>query len=184
MHGFQFPILVALHITQIFALPSLANLASTNASHDSVDIGSESEYRVPGLTNLYWQPTVISPPIQLKTIDVLHVLTRFQNRVLQHLPQEKALNKFRFAHIEGVMIRVAPSEVGPGLVQRQDPHFIITNHEMLKWMKNMRDTIVAQHTSFTPAVTFRLFEKDTPERRSRGTVAIGSITANPPPGLE
>ena len=185
MHCFKFLMFVALHATQILTLPSPVKLASINGTIDTADIDLGPEYPVPGLINLYWQPTVISPLTSIDTFLVLEVLRNFCYQIRSNLPKTKVLNKIRFAVTRGeVVVRVAPSEIGPGIIQRQDPNFTITNGELQEWIKDISNRVSRQHASFTPAIVFRLFEKDTPERRSRGTVAIGSITTDPPPALE
>ena len=78
---------------------------------------------------------------------------------------------------------IRPTDVGPEPDKRHDSTWFITNDVAAEMIQDLQLLIERQHSPIINSLIFYVFEKDTPERQSRGTVAFGRLTTDPPPPM-
>ncbi|KAG8531910.1 uncharacterized protein KY384_003546 [Bacidia gigantensis] len=169
----------AASIKRDLILPEQTNLTTL----PRCDIGSENipEFPVIGETNLFWTICVAIPVTPLSSRTVATILDELIYNIRRYLPPDGSLNRYRYRHSRNkdVEVGIGPSQIGTGPHQRTDPGWVIPNRLARTIMSQLRDYVRMQFSDQIYALHIFVYEKNTPAKRSRGTVAGANVELRP-----
>ena len=154
--------------------PHSLNLTSDGPTCD-ITHANLPEFQVDGQANLFWTFCITLPITPLPTREVAALIADLINQFHAYLPSRFELNKYRYRHSRRMEIGIGPSVIGDGPHERRDARWMITNAVAVKVLSQLGRLVQMQMEAHVFGLEVYVYEKDTLDRRSRGTVAYATL---------